>query len=217
MKLFKKMVGVFIGMFILGIGVAFNKAAALGQDPLASFIFSFVYLCDEKIPYSVWYIIINFIFFIFMFISLRNRIHFGTIAGLIFIGIFSDMFYAIFVALNMIPKAIVVRFIFTILGIIISCFGIAFYGSANLGLGPYDAIAVLVSRSLKKVKFKYIRIILDTTCALFAFLISNVYLKRTDIVNINTILAFCFAGPLISFFSKIVVKIYYKEEFNDFN
>ena len=60
MKLFKKMVGVFIGMFILGIGVAFNKAAALGQDPLASFIFSFVYLSDEKIPYSMWYIIINF-------------------------------------------------------------------------------------------------------------------------------------------------------------
>ena len=52
MKLLKKIIGVFIGIIILGIGVALNKAAALGQDPLAAFIFSFVYLFDEKLPYS---------------------------------------------------------------------------------------------------------------------------------------------------------------------
>ncbi len=217
MKLLKKIIGVFIGMIILGIGVALSKVAALGQDPLAAFIFSFVYLFDEKIPYSIWYIIINLLFFIVMLIFLRKKIHIGTIAGVIFIGIFSDIFYGIFVNLNIIPTKVIIRLIFTILGIVISCFGIAFYGSASLGLGPYDALSVLINRTFPKIKFKFARIIMDTTCTLIAAIIGFIVLHRSDLVNINTILTFIVAGPLIAFFSKFIVKIYYKEEHSDFN
>ena len=217
MKLLKKIIGVFIGIIILGIGVALSKAAALGQDPLAAFIFSFVYLFDEKLPYSTWYIIINLLFFIVMLIFLRKKINIGTIAGLIFIGIFSDIFYGIFVNLNIIPTKIILRLIVTILGIVFSCFGIAFYGSANLGLAPYDALSVLISGTFPKIKFKFARIIMDTTCTVIAIIIGCIVLHRSDLVNINTILNFIFAGPLIGFFSKFIAKIYYKEEHSDFN
>ena len=217
MKLFKKILGIFIGMIIIGFGVAFSKASSLGQDPFAAFIFSIVYLFDEKIPYSIWYIIINGILFIFMFFFLRKKINIGTIAGIIFIGIFCDIAYEIFVKFNMIPTCFGARVIFTILGIIICCIGISIYGNANLGLGPYDALSVIVSRKFKKLKFKYARIMLDTTCTVIAFIIGFLILKRNDIVNINTIITFIIAGPLISFFSKIIVKYYYKEENSDFN
>ena len=204
-------------MMFLGLGVSLSKIASLGQDPLSAFIFSFVYLFDEKLPYTIWYMIINFIFFIFMLIFLRNKINIGTITGLIFIGLFSDLFYKIFDCLNLIPTLFILRFICTILGIIISCFGIAFYGSSNLGLAPYDALAVLLNKKVSKIKFKFARIIMDTTCTIIALLMCLFVLNRSDLVNINTILNFIFAGPLITLFSKLSIKVYYKEEQSDFN
>lgn len=53
-----------------------------------------------------------------MLIFLRKKINIGTIAGLIFIGIFSDIFYGIFVNLNIIPTKIILRLTATILGIV---------------------------------------------------------------------------------------------------
>ena len=217
MKLFKKILGVFIGTLILGLGVALCKTAALGQDPLSAAIFSIVYLFDELLPYSVWYIIVNSIFLLFMILFLRKKINLGTLMGLVFIGIFSDMFCLLFTHINFIPINFIVRLLISILGIFVTCLGIAFYGSANLGLSPYDALSVIISNTFKKIKFQYARIICDVTCTLIALIVGVIFLKRSDLININTIICFIVSGPLITFFSKLSIKYYYKEENNDFN
>lgn len=216
MKFIKKMIGIVLGTMLLGLGVAFNKAASLGQDPLSGFLFSFVYLFDEKLPYSVYYTGFNFILLILMLIYAKNKINIGTIICLLCTGVFSDLFYLMLSVCNFIPTHIIIRLIITILGIIISCFGIALYGSANLGLSPYEALPLIINKKIGKIKFKYARIITDVICTIITLIIGVLILNRSDLININTILNFIFAGPLISIFSKIVIKYYYKEESSDF-
>lgn len=151
-----------------------------------------------------------------MILFLREKINLGTLMGLVFIGIFSDMFCLIFTHINFIPINFIVRLLISILGIFVTCLGIAFYGSTNLGLSPYDALSVIISNTFKK-KFQYARIICDVTCTLIALIVGVIILKRSDLININTIICFIISGPLITFFSKLSIKYYYKEENNDFN
>lgn len=216
MKFIKKIMGIVLGTMLLGLGVALSKSASLGQDPLSGFLFSFVYLFDEKLPYSVYYTGFNFILLILMLIYTKNKINIGTIICLLCTGVFSDLFYLMLSVCNFIPTHIIIRLIITILGIIITCFGIALYGSANLGLSPYEALPLIINKKIGKIKFQYARIITDVICTIITLIIGVVILNRSDLININTILNFIFAGPLISIFSKIVIKYYYKEESSDF-
>ncbi len=214
MKLFKKILGLIIGTALLGFGVALSKLSKLGQDPLSAFISTFQYLFGGN--YGLWYTLINSVFFILMLIFLRKKIHIGTVINVLFTGMFSDLFLNLFNLINFNPTIFILRLIVTILGIIITCLGIAIHGSANLGMSAYEAVCVIIDKKTKKLSFKYIRIITDVTATLFALIVGVLILKKFDLVNINTILNFIFAGPLISMFSKIVVKYYYKEESSDF-
>lgn len=216
MKLFKRLLGVLLGAMCIGLGVALNKIATLGQDPLAAFTFSFVYLFDEKLPYSVWYIIINLFFFIFELYFLRNRIGIGTIFNFLVTGVFSDIFLALFALLDINVTVYIVKLLISMMGLATICFGIAMYAGANLGIAPYDAISIILCLKFKKIKFKYIRIMLDASLTIVALIVGVIIVGRTDLININTILTFIFAGPLITLFSRFIVKHYYKQKESDF-
>ena len=50
-----------------------------------------------------------------------------------------------------------------------------------------------------------------------ALIIGVIILRRSDIINVNTVITFITIGPLISFFSKIINKYIYKNETTTFN
>ena len=62
--------------------------------------------------------------------------------------------------------SIFVRIICLIVGVVIICFGSAFYMTAGLGVSTYDAVALIISNTWKKGKFQYIRIISDLVCVI---------------------------------------------------
>ena len=106
---------------------------------------------------------------------------------------------------------------YSVLGIITVSFGIALYGSANLGVAPYDAMPMVINKYCPKIAYKYARIICDLSCLVVALIIGVIILRRSDIINVNTVITFITIGPLISFFSKIINKYIYKNETTTFN
>lgn len=212
MKLFKRILGVFLGTALIGLGVAICKIASLGQDPVSAFTFSLVYLAEERLPYMVWYTLINLVLLIFMCIFLRNKINIGTFISLLFTGLFCDLFWMIYSFFNVGEIYLVLRFVLAITGMLVISLGIAIYGSANLGLAPLDAIPIIISNKFNKIKYKYARIIIELIFVLTAFLLGNIILERTDIIGINTVITFIFSGPVISLFSNIVDKHILKKE-----
>lgn len=57
-----------------------------------------------------------------------------------------------------------VRILCLIIGVVIICFGSAFYMTADLGVSTYDAVALIIVNTWKKGKFQYVRIITDIVC-----------------------------------------------------
>ena len=218
MRSFKKISGIIFGTIFLGLGVSLYKLSSLGQDPLSAMVFSIMYLINnEYLGYMFFYLVINLIFFLLMLIFLRKEIHIGTIINLLLTGFFSDLFLKLFLYLNMDTSYLIFKIVYGLLGLIIASFGIALYGGARVGIAPYDSLPLILKLRFKKISYRFARIIIDLLCTIIALIIGVLILKRSDIINFNTILTFLAMGPIISFFGKIIFKYIYKKEEQPFN
>ncbi len=90
-------------------------------------------------------------------------------------------------------------------GVVIICFGSAFYMTADLGVSTYDAVALIICNTWKKGKFQYVRIATDLVCVILGavlFLLSGGEFSGIPaIVGVGTIITAFFMGPLIEFFN----------------
>ena len=87
-------------------------------------------------------------------------------------------------------------------GSVFAGLGVAFYMTAELGIAPYDSLAVILGKMLQgKVPFQYMRICTDVTAIIIGVLFC---LASGDslwmIIGIGTICNACLNGPLIQFF-----------------
>ena len=211
MNYVKKIIGVLLGTMFLGMGVAFYKISQFGQDGVSAMVMSFVYLFklgETNYGYTVCYLAINFIFLVIMILTLKDKINVGSIINLLLTGVCSNLFIYLFEVLSFNNNAIALRILYSVLGIITVSFGIALYGSANLGVAPYDAMPMVINKYCPKIAYKYARIICDLSCLVVSLIIGVIILRRSDIINVNTVITFVTIGPLISF---------YKNETTTFN
>lgn len=220
MNYVKKIIGVLLGTMFLGMGVAFYKISQFGQDTVSAMVMSFVYLFNlgnTNYGYTVCYLAINCIFLLIMIFTLKNKINVGSILNLLLTGVCSNLFIYLFELLSFNSDILALRILYSALGILLVAFGIALYGSADLGVAPYDAMPMVINKYIPKIAYKYARIMCDLFCLIVALIFGVIILKRSDIININTIITFITIGPLISFFSKIINKYIYKNETTTFN
>ena len=113
MALFKKIFAVLIGTSIMGLGVAFFEVSSLGFDGLSCLVVSIQKLINTN--YTIAYLLVNLIFFIIMFIFLKDQIGIGTIINFLLTGVFSDLFMIIFKYIHIIhSQYLVVNILFGI-------------------------------------------------------------------------------------------------------
>ncbi len=123
---------------------------------------------------------------------------FGVIICAISVGIFK-------IAALGVDPSIWVRILCLVVGVVIICFGSAFYMTADLGVSTYDAVALIIVNTWHKGKFQYVRIITDLVCVALGvglFLISGGAARAIiTIAGAGTIITAFFMGPLIEFFN----------------
>lgn len=190
------------GVIICAISVGIFKIAALGVDPFQSFMAGL----DKLIPikFGTLYVIANCILFLFALIFDRHYIGIATFINLFLLGYITQFTYE-FLLTVIVNPSIFVRIICLIVGVVIICFGSAFYMTADLGVSTYDAVALIISNTWKKGKFQYIRIITDLVCVIVGvglFLLAGGKPNRIiTIAGVGTIITAFFMGPLIEFFN----------------
>ena len=190
------------GVIICAISVGIFKIAALGVDPFQSFMAGL----DKLVPikFGTLYVIANCVLFLFALIFDRHYIGIATFINLFLLGYITQFTYE-FLLTVIVNSSIFVRIICLIVGVVIICFGSAFYMTADLGVSTYDAVALIISNTWKKGKFQYIRIITDLVCVIVGvalFLLAGG--KSSGIITIagvGTIITAFFMGPLIEFFN----------------
>lgn len=190
------------GVIICAVSVGIFKIAALGVDPFQSLMSGL----DRLIPieFGTLYVIVNVLLLSFALLADRHYIGIATFINLFLLGYITQFSYA-FLQTVIVNPSMVTRILCLAIGIVIICFGSAFYMTADLGVSTYDAVALIISKTWKKGQFKYIRILTDVICVLaggVVFLIAGGEWKEIPtFIGAGTIITAFFMGPLIEFFN----------------
>ncbi len=190
------------GVIICAISVGIFKIAALGVDPFQSFMAGLSAL--SPIDFGTLYVITNAILLIFALVFDRHYIGIATFINLFLLGYITQYTYD-YLQTVIVNPSLPVRFACLVVGVVIICFGSAFYMTADLGVSTYDAIALIIVNTWKKGKFQYVRIITDLVCVILGvilFLMAGGQVNRIiTIAGVGTIITAFFMGPLIEFFN----------------
>ncbi len=190
------------GVIICAISVGIFKIAALGVDPFQSFMAGL----DALIPidFGTLYMITNAVLLLFSLIFDRHYIGIATFINLFLLGYITEFSYKFFQTVIVDPS-IAVRVICLVVGVVIICFGSAFYMTADLGVSTYDAVALIIVNTWKKGTFQYVRIITDLVCVILGVVLflmaGGAVSKIPTIAGIGTIITAFFMGPVIEFFN----------------
>lgn len=195
------------GVIICAISVGIFKIAALGVDPFQSFMAGL----DKLIPieFGTLYVIVNAILLIFSIVADRHNIGIATFINLFLLGYITEWTYD-YLQTVFVDPGIVTRVICLIVGIVIICFGSAFYMTADLGVSTYDAVAIVFSSKWRLGKFKYVRICTDLICVILGVVLFLVGGGQTNaiitIAGVGTIITAFFMGPLIEYFNEKIAR-----------
>ncbi len=195
------------GVIICAISVGIFKIAALGVDPFQSLMSGL----DKLIPISfgTLYVIVNLILLTFSLVVDRHNIGIATFINLFLLGYITEFTYS-FLQTVFVNPSMITRLLCLLVGIVIICFGSAFYMTADLGVSTYDAVAIVLAYKWELAKFKFCRIATDLICVIAGtviFLIGGGALKEVPtIVGIGTIITAFFMGPLIEYFNDKIAR-----------
>lgn len=198
-RLFMSLIGVVVG----AISVAIFKIAALGVDPFQTFVAGMDALIP--IPFGTLYMIINIVLLAFSLIFDRHRIGLATFINLFLLGYITQFTYEALQKVIVNPSMIV-RIICLLVGIVIICFASSLYMTADMGVSTYDAVALVISETWKKGKFKYVRIMTDISCVVIGCVLylmaGGAWKSIPTIAGVGTIVTAFFMGPLIEVFNE---------------
>lgn len=200
MKIKNNLIGLCItafGMMVIGMGIALSLLLGLGVDP--------VMVCFDGLskvtgitPGSSL-IVTNILVLIFVIILKKK--HYINIATLMIfmVGVFIDFFQPIFANYISGDMSFIFKIALMLLSILAVGYGVSLYTSPNIGVGATDLISVMVS-DIKKWKFKWVRISVDTIFLLIGCILGGEF-------GVGTVAAALLYGPVIQFFNPINQKM----------
>ena len=194
-----------LGVVICGLSVGMFKHAALGVDPFQSLMSGL----DAVIPirFGTLYVIVNLALLSFALILDRGKVGLATLINLFLLGYIAE-FSQRGMARLLPGPALAARLGLLAAAIAIMCLASAFYFTADLGVSPYDAVALIWSQRQSRIPFAVCRVICDLVCVAGGVALCKAagftLAQITGQVGIGTIITAFFMGPLIDFFNRTV-------------
>lgn len=172
-----------------------------------------------EMSFGTWQLIMNAAILILVFFTVRHCIGAGTIVNMVFVGYGADFICWIADDVLKIQMTLPLRIGALAVGCIFAGLGVAFYMAAEMGIAPYDSVALILQKATRnRVPFQYARVISDVTCVIIGvvFCLSagdNLWM----IVGIGTLCNAFLNGPLIQFFKTHVSEPILKKYTSDKN
>ena len=146
-------------------------------------------------------VIVYSIMLIFTLIFGAEKIGFGTLANMIFIGYIADFFCWVW------EKSGFTAILFFVLTIIVFVIVASIYINAQLGTAPYDALPSIISSGIQKVPFFIIRILFDFSAIGIGLLAAWLGGKGIQGSVIGSVCMSVMLGPVISVVSKPLARV----------
>lgn len=188
-----------LGILLVGIGVAFNNRAGLGNDSIG-IVYDGIRNTAKLTPDQLGIAsnVLNFgLAMILLFIG-RKYINVGTLIYVIPYGFFVNLGSSLYTLLAL-PETMIFRLILAILGSLSLYLGVATFIATDIGVDPFTGIVMVIRDKVKK-DYALVKIIFDLLMVFIGIILGG----KFGIITLITALT---AGPLIQFFSKRVRKL----------
>lgn len=202
----KRVILSLISIIIMGFGISLFSVSGFGVDPFTSMNMNVA--STVGLGFGTYQLLVNVMILVFVIIvAHRGLVGVGTLFNMVGCGYTCEFFQSIFEPMVKEHYTMALRVPLLAVGIITLCFACSLFFTANIGVGPYDALGFMLSRSTG-LEYKWIRIITDITVVLVGLVVSGglTAILSGDIsgvhnIGIGTIItAFCM-GPIINFFN----------------
>lgn len=189
-----------LGVLLIGIAVACYRLSLFGVDAFTCMnlgVSGFLH-----VGFGTWQLLVNLCILAVVFFLGRENIGLGTVVNMVFVGYIADLLCWLALEVLGLHAGLPGRIAFLAVGSLFAALGCALYMAAELGVSPYDSVAILLEKQTKgKLPFRTARVLSDVTCVVigvaFCLLGKN---ELREIVGLGTILNALFNGPLIQFF-----------------
>ena len=203
----KRIVLSFISIIIMGFGIALFSVSGFGVDPFTSMNMNIA--STLGIGFGTYQLIVNAVILLYVVIvAHRGLVGIGTAFNMVGCGYTCELFQRLIEPMVKENYTMAVRVPLLIAGIITLCFACSLFFTANVGVGPYDALGFMLSRSTK-FDHKWARIFTDITVILIGLIISGGFSALLDgdfskihNIGIGTVITALCMGPLINLFNK---------------
>lgn len=209
LKLFKRLVAFFVGMFIIQLGVALFLKMNMGSDPFTVFDQGLAFVLH--ITPGQANIIILVCLTIVIFFTNKRFINIGTVICVFGVGPIIDFSLKLFSHLPVNSYNVVAKILILFLTDFVIAVGFSILSAANLGFAPNDSIYFIISEKIKK-QYKWVRICTDVSYLIIGFLLGGV-------VGVGTVISALLTGPFVQlclpYGKKLVDKIIEDDEDKD--
>ncbi|MGN1421571.1 MAG: YitT family protein [Eubacterium sp.] len=205
----KRVILSLISIVVMGFGISLFSVSGFGVDPFTSMNMNVA--STIGLGFGTYQLIVNFVILLYVIIvAHRGLVGVGTVFNMVGCGYICEFFQNIFEPMVKEHYTLALRVPLLAAGIITLCFACSLFFTANVGVGPYDALGFMLSRGIK-LEHKWVRVITDVTVVLVGLVISGgltslLHGNFSGVHNIGVgtiITAFCM-GPLINLFNKYV-------------
>lgn len=183
-----------LGITLIGFSVAIFRLIAFGTDPYSSMNLGFTNVFP--LSYGTMQLAVNLVLLLFQLRFAKKTMGVGSFINLILLAYMSDYFLYVLKTVPINYELLEIRILLLLISLICLTFAISLYTISDLGIAPYDCLSVFMSEKWG-IKYHWCRIMTDSTCIAFAFMLDS------EIGIITLFLALC-TGPFVSYFNKNV-------------
>lgn len=194
----KRIAASFVGVFLSGVGVAFNNCAGLGNDPIGM-LYDGIRCAGNMSQAQLGTAtnIVNITLIIVLLFIGRRYINIGTFIYIIPYGFCVDTGNKLYRLLAL-SDGLASDILFGAAGCLILYLGVAFCITADIGVDPFSGIVLTICDATHK-EYRVIKIAFDITMIIVGTLLGGT-------LGAVTVIAAFFAGPIIQFFTGVLKK-----------
>nr|WP_296958831.1 hypothetical protein [uncultured Mediterraneibacter sp.] len=207
MSKIKKYIFMLTGILFIGLCVSFFRLAGFGVDPFTAMNLGISGYIGWS--FGTWQLIANVLILVLVFFQARHCIGAGTIVNMVFVGYIADFVCWLVQDVAKIQMAMPSRILALIVAQFLASIGVALYMIANLGIAPYDSVAVIIEKVTKgKIPFHRARVLSDITVVLIGVALSVMSGNGIwAVVGVGTVVNALCNGPMIQFFKDRIEKL----------
>ncbi len=175
-----------LSLMILGFGCGINVVTAQGADPITVFYEGLSKVTGISVGMVASILNASLVAMVF-FVS-RKYVHIGTVIYIFILGTFINIGIFIY-KLFPIPETFLCQIFFSLMGCFLCFIGLGGFMAADIGIDPWTAAAVIISKKINK-SFRIVKIVLDALTLLFGWLMGG----RVGLITVFCVFA---GGPII--------------------